>query len=129
MPIYGFCRFYAHGAAYRTLLDERNLPHHISMSAYVVALIIAAAIGPGGSALLLTTAGTTPPPLAYALPGAAIAMEGTAITMLQHYINLYWRQAGDGLKQNARLGKGELLVVVIGIVLWAVHIAIAGAAT
>lgn len=129
VPVYGFFRFHAHGTAYRRLLDERNLPHDISMSEYIVALIIAAVIGSAGSILLATTADTPPPPLAYALLGAAITMETGAIILLQRNLNRYWQHAGDGLARNARLGKGEILIAAIGIIFWAAHFASAGVAT
>ena len=67
LPVYGFFRFHAHGAAYRRLLDDRNLPHNINMTDYIGALIIAAAIASIGSVLLATTIGTPPPQLACAL--------------------------------------------------------------
>ena len=129
VPIYGFCRFYAHGAAYRHLLDERNLPHIISPSGYIVVLIMAATLGSVGAVIISTDSGTPIPGLPYALMGAAIAMAASVAMMLQHHINRYWQHAGDGLEQNARLGKGEVIVVAVGILIWAAHIAIAKAAT
>lgn len=43
VPVYGLFRFYAHGAAYRMLLDQQNLPHSIRMSVCIVSLVIAGA--------------------------------------------------------------------------------------
>ena len=127
VPVYGFFRFYAQGAAYRQMLDQQNLPHSISMSGCIVSLVIAGALGSIRSVLLATTAGA-PPTLAYALAGATIVMDAFVIAVLKRNINCYWQHAGDGLERDARLGKGEILVVAVGTLFWSAHIAMAGAA-
>ena len=38
--------------------------------------------------------------------------------LVQSRINRYWAAVGDGFESRARIGKGEILVVVVGILVW-----------
>ena len=37
---------------------------------------------------------------------------------VQSNLNNYWTNAGGGLEQNARFGKGEIVCIVLGVLFW-----------
>ena len=130
VPIYLFFRFHAHGRVIKELMRERGIADNLRLGVLVTIWIIAAVLEyvawgswadwanwiaeggdePGLSALLW----------AESVGWIGIALALIAVCWMQANLNRYWADVDERLTKSARFGKGEILCILIGAVLWAV---------
>jgi hypothetical protein len=124
VPIYGFFRFHAHVRTYKELIQERGVPNTLNvggLTAIVVIVsvaewVIAGFNGYEGFPLVVE--------VIFALANLVVLAIGIAIIVrVQNNINLYWVSVDDRFGGKSRFGKGEVLIVVLGILIWLVIIA------
>ena len=128
VPIYAFFRFHAHGKVIKELMHERGIADNLVLGVLVTLWIIAAALEyaaygswldwlswivedgdePGLSSLFW----------AEAIGWAGIAIDLIAVCWIQSNLNRYWAEVDNRLTRSARFGKGEILCILIGAVLW-----------
>ena len=128
VPIYTFFRFHAHGRVIKELMHERGISDNLVLDVLVTLWIIAAVLEyaaygswldwlswivedgdePGLSSLLW----------AEAIGWAGIAIDLIAVCWIQSNLNRYWAEVDNRLTRSARFGKGEILCILIGAVLW-----------
>ena len=120
VPIYGYFRFYAHVKAYKNLMEARGIESSLNLAAIMVIWIIAKVaidrefIFVGLGADLIAE---------YRLILNIISLIALTVMMavlcwIQTNINRYWASVDSALAARARIGKGEILVVVVGILVW-----------
>ena len=120
VPIYGYFRFYAHGKAYKNLMEARGIESSLNLTAIVVIVIIARVAIDRGFIFVGLDADLI---AEYQLILNIISLIALTVMIavlcwIQTNINRYWAAVGDGFESRARIGKGEILVVVVGILVW-----------
>ena len=120
VPIYQWFRFYAHIKAYKNLMDEQSVPNSLMLGLIMIITIIASLVA---NALLSAGFGLESVSIKTELTLDIIGWIATLVTVIilcwvQSNINRYWAGVDHRLAQSARFGKGEILVVVIGVILW-----------
>ena len=110
VPVYGWFRFHAHVREYQALMQERGVADRLNLGALTTIVVISALLGWIGGILQEYLPG-----LGYILTLIAVVLSITVMVTVQSNLNNYWMNAGGGLEQNARFGKGEIVCIVIGV--------------
>ena len=121
VPIYGWFRLYAHGEAYKKLLDEREVPNNLKPGIPVAVLVIGTASSwlEGIVGAILETTGSYQALEYLSFAGGIVTVIWlfavlAAVCWVQHNINKYWHSVNGGTSRNAPIGKGEILVLIVG---------------
>ena len=124
VPVYQFFRLHTHIRVFKDLMDARKLPNTLDPAMVVVVVAIAGY----GSAFLCFTLPESVDEIQFgiALLEVLYIVATVAVTWIvasvQKDINSYWSAVDANLAQRARIGKGEIIVAVIGLYLWTVTI-------
>ena len=124
VPFYVWFRFYAHVRAYKSLTEEIGVVNSLSMAPIMIITIIASVVENritifwfkesfGGDGIGIATE------LALdVVSWIAIAVSAAILCWIQSNINRYWVAYDASTATNARFGKGEIVLTVIGVILW-----------
>ena len=132
VPIYGFFRFHAHCKAYKTLMEHEGIRDSLKLGTLVAIAVIAVFLeylvsGSLFEFLEWILGGEEPGYVsgiwAQIVSWIGIAIGTFALCWVQSNINRYWAGVDSSLAQRARFGKGEILVIIIGVILWVSTIA------
>ena len=124
VPVYGFFRFYAHCREFKVLMQERKIPDTLNLGVLTSVVVI--------STIMAFAAGSLTSSAWVALPIRLIALfvvlvdvavSIVVLSYIQSNINRYWAGVDSGLTRSARFGKGEVLCIVVGVLLWLASIA------
>ena len=120
VPIYGLFRAYAHARTYRDLMQDAGIPSSIKgwpavvtmyfwgwlpAAFYGVAGALAGALGIGGTYVLV-------------ICGIIIALFLASFLHLQNNFNRYWHGLPNTQVTSVRIGVGEIVIGVFGVLLW-----------
>lgn len=121
VPIYSLFRTHAHASAYRDLMRDAGIPGSIKAWLAVVLALIPEILSLG--ALI---ASFRPEALMQdSAADIALIDAGTTILViallvhLQSNINWYWYNRTNGQVRSARIGVGEVIFAILGILTWA----------
>ena len=124
VPIYVWFRFYAHGRAYKNLMEEIGVANSLHMAPIMIITIIATAVENritifwlkesfGGDGISVANE------LALDIVSwIAIAVSAVILCWIQSNINRYWAAYDASVIRSARIGKGEVILAIIGVILW-----------
>ena len=119
VPIYNLFRTHAHTRTFRDLMRDRGLLTTISVGWAVAAVWISAVID--GFSFRMTFGGEISQGLAVAvaiLDGISITIVAWLLLHVQGNLNKYWHHVSEGTVTNARIGMGEVIFVVVGLLSW-----------
>ena len=119
VPIYSYFRMHAHARSYKELMTSANIETTISIGGAVVALIIYSILGymefrlsfdeiTGGVALVLTV-----------MDILSVVIVAGLLLHLQGNLNMYWDSLANSEITDARIGVGEVIFAVVGVLFWA----------
>lgn len=124
VPIYGWFRFYAHCKAYRDLMEEREVPHNLRMASIMVILIICTVVwSPIPTVWLNFYLGESDISVMIDLILDVVSLVGMVVATavvcrIQANFNRYWAAADGELANRARVGRGAMVLAVLGVILW-----------
>lgn len=120
VPVYGMFRYHAHIRRYKDLMVERGVPDTLNLGLLTTVVVI--------NWILAILAGTMRSPDLSA--GAGLLVAGIVLSILtlivtivvlcvmQSNLNRYWASVDNRLMHSARFGKGEILCIILGVLLW-----------
>jgi len=124
VPIYGWFRFYAHCKAYRDLMEESGVAHDLRMARIMVILIICTALwSPIPTVWLNFYLGESDISVMIDLILDVVSLAGVLVATavvcrIQGHCNRYWAAVDGDLANRARLGRGAMVLAVLGVILW-----------
>ena len=117
--VYGFFRYHAHIRHYKALMVERGVPDTLNLGLLTAVVVIYSIVGLVG--------GTMRSPDLYSggvlvdgviLSFIVLIVSIVVLCVMQSNLNRYWIAVDDRLAQSARFGKGEILCIVLGPLVW-----------
>ena len=128
VPIYGWFRFHAHIRTYKELMSNSGVPSSLSTGWAVVIFIISSLLGwvagPGWGDISQSEAVVT------AILGVvSVALLAGLLLQVQENLNRYWGglpqvSSGETSLTNARIGVGEIILLVLGLLVWCITFAL-----
>ena len=121
VPVYGAFRVNAHLKAYWNLAGDARLPDSINVGLLTAVIAVHQVLGllaMGPSSFMMSNRVATGVDLVLVIPPVV------TMAMVQPVIDRYWFSVDPALGANAPVGKGEVLVCVLGVALWAAVIAL-----
>ena len=124
VPIYNLFRTHAHARTYRALMWEYELPCSIRPGwAWVLGLIAILASNLSWRGYISQSVGPEPLTLGAVvffliLDLISMAMIAILLVHLQSNINRYWHSRTNGRVRSARIGVGEIIFGIIGVLGW-----------
>ena len=123
VPIYGFFRFYSHIETYKILMQKRGIRDRLLLGPLTVIVVIFTLVQWRGLAVIRVDQRILAPEvfgvsIDLILTISALIISIAVLCWIQSNINRYWASCGPPLTRHARIGKGEVLVAIIGVVLW-----------
>ena len=125
VPIYGFFRFYAHIREYKALVQGSGVYDSLNLGLLTAVVVINTIAGLVGGAMRdpNPTRGGDSVDGGVILIGITISIISLVATIIvlcwiQSNLNRYWVAVDSRLAQPARFGKGEILLIVLGILFW-----------
>ncbi len=120
VPVYGFFRYHAHIRHYKALMVERGVPDTLNLGLLTTAVVISGIANLAGSAM------RSPSPAGGVVIGLtgvilqiiALIVVIVVLCVMQSNLNRYWEAVDGRLMRSARFGKGEVLCIVLGVILW-----------
>ena len=119
VPIYGYFRVHAHARSFKELMESAQVETTISPGWVVIWVIVYSALG--GIANQFLFSGEISQGAALFLKVIDIISVVVVIGMLQHLQknpNSYWDSVAGSPVANARIGVGEVIIAVLGVLLW-----------
>ena len=124
VPIYGLFRTHAHIRTYQDLMDNAAVPSTLSAGWAVVLVAISSILG---SITFNVSGGFATPQDISQQTAIIIALVdlvsiGIVVGLLLHVqgnLNRYWANQGSAELQSARIGVGEVILAIIGVLAWA----------
>ena len=111
VPVYSLFRAHRHMSVIKDLALQARVVTSLSPGIVVVLLALSGALD--GASLSITDTGTA---LTMAL--ISVALTTTIIAWAQPTLNSYWAVGRGASLQEARVGVGEVILVIIGILSW-----------
>ena len=111
VPIYGLFRMHRHVAVIKELAVGAELATSLSPGLAVVLLLISNVLG--WSSLRITE-----PVVLMVLGLLSTALTTALVVVAQGGLNEYWEKVRGADLQNARIGVGEVVFVLLGLVVW-----------
>jgi hypothetical protein len=127
VPVYGLFRTHAHMRSFKELMLEAGLPNTINPSWAVVLVLIFNVLGwasfiVSGGLEGLTGGGEMPDRTAVGISAVISIIQGAVVAGLllnvQRNLNRYWASLGNVRVTNARVGVGEVVFGIIGVLAW-----------
>ena len=128
VPIYNLFRIYAHMRTYRDLMGVAGLPTTIGAGMAVALIVLSSLLDLTGAYLNGGITGTMPvagwaPMAAFALSLVSLAVLAGLLSHVQGNLNHYWENANGGPLPAARIGTGEVIFALIGVLAWIIIVA------
>ena len=121
VPVYGFFRFHAHVRSYKELMQERGVTDTLNVGVLVTVVVINAVVSLVAGAIRSDSDGsaaTTIAGIGYLITLITVLVSLAVICKVQSNLNNYWDDIGGAPGLDARFGKGEVICLFIGILLW-----------
>ncbi len=117
--IYGFFRYHAHIRHYKALMQERGIADSLNLGMLTTIVVINTLVGLIGGGMRDPSSDSS----GMVLAGVVINIISLIVTIgilcrMQSNLNRYWADVDSRLSQSARFGKGEIVLIVIGVLLW-----------
>lgn len=120
VPIYGLFRTHAHMRSFKELMLKAGLPNTISPGWAVVLVLISFALDWASFLGSLGQVTRETNMLSFILNVISIALIAGLLVQTQGNLNRYWASLGNVRLTNARVGIGEVVLGVIGVLTWIV---------
>ena len=125
VPIYSLFRVHAHVRTFKELMTKRQVAESLSPRAAVVASIVMGILGYIGiSDVLFGEISKTLALWLFVAAGIITAITAWLVVAIQGNINRYW-SAVSPRAASCRIGIGEVLITILGMLLWVDTIAVA----
>ena len=119
VPVYGYFRFHAHCREFKALMIERGIPDSLNLGALTTIVVVSTIVNVIASTASSSAAvSLTVRLVAFVVSLVVLAVSISVMSHVQSNINRYWTGVDNRLAQSARFGKGEVLVIVLGILAW-----------
>ena len=123
VPIYGFFRFHAHIRSFKELMDTAGIGSTLNPGS-AVALIIVSYVVTIISGLVFDLVSDPESGMNIAvfilmLDLLSIGIVAAVLNQAQDNLNRYWTALAGGRWSEAKIGKGEVIFSLLGILLWA----------
>ena len=118
LPVYGWFRFHAHVREYQGLMQERGVADSLNLGNLTTIVVVSSLLSWIGGGIRQEYLPDGVVLLGYILTVIAVVLSITVMLTVQSNLNNYWMNAGGGLEQDARFGKGEIVCIVLGVLLW-----------
>ena len=118
VPIYGYFRMHAHVRTFDELMHSASISSTLSRGGAVFALVVLSILNFASIRLVL---GDVTGGVAFALfliDAVAVAITIVLILQLQENLNRYWDSLSNTAGQDARIGVGEVIFAIIGVLSW-----------
>jgi len=119
VPIYAFFRMHAHVRSFKELMSKANIETSLAPGSVVTGLVIIwilGAISAGGSYSETITMGAAVTTLLLEI--VAVFITAWLISHVQQNLNNYWDSLSDTPSLNSKVGIGEVVFAVIGVLMW-----------
>lgn len=118
LPVYGFFRYHAHIRRYKDLMVERGVPDTLNLGLLTTVVVINWIVGILGGIMRSPDL-----PADVLVPGIVLSILTLIVTIvvlcvMQSNLNRYWASVDNRLMQSARFGKGEIVCIILGVLLW-----------
>ena len=124
VPIYAWFRFYAHVSQYKALMVEGGVPSSLNVGLLITVLVVNAIVGMAAGVFVDLEA-TSDPVVNGVISGCAalVLLIGFVVPLgvllfVQSNLNRYWASVDSRLVKSCRFGKGEVLCILLGAVIW-----------
>ncbi len=107
VPVYGFFRYHAHIRHYKALMQERGVADSLNLGLLTTIVVIAMLVRIIPHMLL--------EPNFFIAEVIFLIMETFVICHMQSNLNRYWADVDNRLAHPARFGKGEILLIILGV--------------
>ena len=111
VPIYGLFRMHAHVRVIAELASGRGITSYMAPGLAVVLVLVSYGLSLAGvrdtghaTAIVLSVIGTV--------------VSTTLVVLAQAGLNSYWEKARENILTDARIGVGEVVFVVLGVLIW-----------
>ena len=111
IPIYNLFRMHAHVRVIGELAERRNIQVSLSPVVAVILLFV-------GNALSFSSFGVDKYIVLIVMSIIAVMLTTVLVTSLQSDLNRYWEARWPNELSYARIGVGEIIFVVLGIIAW-----------
>ena len=118
LPVYGWFRFHAHVREYQGLMQERGVADSLNLGNLTTIVVVSSLLSWIGGGIRQEYLPDGVVLLGYILTVIAVVLSITVMLTVQSNLNNYWMNAGGGLEQDARFGKGEIVCIALGVLLW-----------
>ena len=123
VPVYGFFRFHAHVREYQALMRERGVADRLNLGTLTTIVVVSTLLSWIGGGIRQEYLPDGVVLVGVILTVIAVVLSVTVMLTVQSNLNDYWTDVGGGLEQNARFGKGEIVCIILGVLLWLAVIA------
>jgi hypothetical protein len=111
VPIYGLFRMHAHVRVIAELASGRGITSYMAPGLAVVLVLVS-------YGLSLAEIRDTGHATAIVLSVIGTVVSTTLVVLAQAGLNSYWEKARENILTDARIGVGEVVFVVLGILIW-----------
>ena len=119
VPVYGFFRFHAHCREFKALMQERKIPDTLNLGVLTIVVVISTIMAfVAGSLISSAWVGLPIRLIALFVVLVDIIVSIVVMSHIQSNLNAYWASVDNQLMRSARFGKGEVLCILLGIILW-----------
>ena len=129
VPIYGWFRLYAHMKQYKALMVEGGVPGNLNVGLLITVMVVDAFVGTA-SGIFIDLEPTSDPVMNGVISGCVVvvAVIGFVVPLgvllvVQSNLNRYWASVDSRLVKSCRFGKGEVLCILLGAVIWLLVVA------
>ena len=120
VPIYGYFRVHAHARSFKELMTDAGVETTINPS-QVVLWVVVYSLVMGGIEISLLFSSEISQGAAISITIVVILLVVVVIAVLQHLqnnLNSYWDSVAGSPVANARIGVGEIVIAVLGVLMW-----------
>lgn len=112
VPIYGLYRFHAHVRSYKELLDQVGLRHSLSPGRAVVTVVVTNVMD------YIVWNSESVSPLLLAIHAASVVIVAGLLFAIQSNLNRYWAHLPNVVLREAKVGFGEVVFAIVGVLIW-----------
>ena len=130
VPVYGWFRFYAHMRQYKALMVEGGVANNLNVGLLITVTVVDAFVGSAAGVFVDLELASDPVvngviSVCVALVAAiGFVVPVVVLWVVQSNLNRYWASVDSRLVKSCRFGKGEVLCVLLGPIVWLLVVAV-----